>query len=237
MGPAVDDPRKYDSKKPPGWSNRALLAGFALAAILMSVLVLRVVLMPVFVDRVSARYTVDRPQPLPASNLAAHEVEAIEDRIDAFTQLSADAELVGTHSLTLTQNDLNGLLQDNEGELFLRIAKGEITGEVNFRIEDNMVSGAWNALSGRYVHGLATFDIGMRNDRLHLGVTELTIKNRRVPKWIWKKPLSSRLNEMMEDPEYQETVAGIDAVEVVGDAIILTIIGLKPSQTVDASIP
>lgn len=222
----VDDPRKHDEPQPSILGRRLLLGTFALAAAIMIILLMRGVIMPLLVDQIGNRLTSTSPTVLAQSDLNDEEEQAVSDRVDTFRELVTYDLEEGTHALTITEDELNALLQDddpdpNDPTIRIQIEDGQLRGEVSFQLETTMLSGAWKRLAGRHVHGIAALDLKIVNGQLDLRINELIVQDRRVPRVLWRATLESRLKSFLEDPEVQSLVAEVDTLEITSDGITL----------------
>lgn len=231
----MDDPRRFDEPAPPLLSGRVLFAAFIVGVVVTVALLARVFLMPVFVRQVSERYTTAAPARVPQIDLEADAIEAVENRVDAFTETLKDENFEGNRTLVLSAADLNALLRNDDPDTaaFIRIRNNRITVEVAFEIEPEMVRGAWSDLAGRYVHGVAALELELVNDRLRVDVTDLTIQGRSVPAWLWRRPLREELDDLTGDPELNEVLKRVTRLEIVDDEVVLTSAETLGGSTLD----
>lgn len=150
----------------------------AIALTVVSVVALR------FGSRLVEEYTATQPVPVPIVELPAEEVEAIEQRVEAFETAAESGEEETT--LRLTAEEINGLIAQNpdiRGRLAVEIEGDELRGKLSFPLEElGLPRVLFGGLQGRYLNGEARFrPILVGEGVMRVQVEELIVKGQPVP--------------------------------------------------------
>ena len=183
------------------------------------------------IERLRETFTDDTPMDLPLVQITESDLDELIERVDSF----ADAlrEEVATDPLTLTQDDLNALIQ-NHPEV-------EEWGEyVYFTIEeDQTLNGQVSvpldflpSFGGRYFNGSAEFEAGIENGRFTVFVNGATLNGEPVPEELLNEVRSENLAaDFNQDSDAQVLFEKVDSL-VIQDGVI-RITPRAPKETVE----
>lgn len=178
------DPRRHDESPGTGCGTRILLGLFGVAALSMLALIALAFIVPRAIDRAVETYTDAAPMPMRAEPLPPEEREAIEQRVDAFSEAIDSG--VPAAPLILTEDELNAVLADEmkkeDGAIQLELLPGRVRAHVSLPIEAELPLGPWaRDLTGRYLNGVAVVDLRLADGKLDYTIREFDVKGRKLP--------------------------------------------------------
>lgn len=173
--------------------------------------------------QVREKYTEPTPAVLPTSDLPATEIQALIGRVDDYVKKLRAGDPLGT--LTLTQNEVNALLQNHPdlkedfgSIVYLTLDDGSATGQMSLPLD-------WLPLfGGRYFNGSATFDFEVTRGRAELYLTGATVKGEEVPdQYMIGISTENLAQEWQRDHEDVRTLLDkIESMEIVSGTVVLT---------------
>jgi hypothetical protein len=185
-----------------------------------------------FLDQLRDEYTDDAPVELAVVEVSDSERDSLIASVD--TWMEALDEGATTEPLTLTDHDINVLIQHHEelegfsDKVFITIKDSTITGDVSVPLEE--VPG----LSGRYFNGSADFEIALdRMGRLSVYATAASLKGKPIPDNFMQGMKNENLAKDVSrnNPDIQESLDKIEFIEVVDGKIIITPVGATSSES------
>jgi hypothetical protein len=176
---------KEESERPP-WGSFLLLGFFALSSFAMVALIVASFLVPRVIDSTIETYTDTQPRQIASAQGTPEQVDAIESRIDKFTDT---VEKSGwAEPLVVSETDLNMLLHDDgdfDGAFNLTLLDGQVKGDISLPLDMDLDLGPWErSLRGRYINGSATFDVNVRDQKLNLELVDFEVDGKHLPDWL-----------------------------------------------------
>jgi hypothetical protein len=163
------------------------------------------------------RYTADAPANLPVVELSDEELAAIQARIDAFKETIEAGDT--PEDLVLTAQELNALItqdEDMRGKVFVRIADGEVSGDVS--IPTDFLPGG----KGRFFNASATFEVSLENGVLIVTLQDAEVKGEKLPQqFIDGMGQENLAKDAYKDPEVAATLRRIESISIENDKIVL----------------
>lgn len=166
-------------------------------------------------------YTTAEPQQLPTVDIDEPALDELVTRVDAF----ADNVETNTpaHALVLRQDELNALIQhhpDWQGlhdKVYVKIEDGRVHGMVNFPLD------VIPMMSGRYIHGTATFDIGLEDGRLEVYVDSAEVNGEPLPEEIMTAIRQENLAQeyMRDNPHAREVIDQLESITIEEDTLVI----------------
>ncbi len=209
------------------WVSVGLLGCFSVAALAMVVLIALSFLVPRAVNRTIEAYTDTQPEIFEAPEMDTSESEALHDRLDRFEE-SLD-EGTKTESLSLSEDELNFLLselaeeEDVGGSFHVDLRDGQVAVHMSVPLEQEISIGPWErSLYGRYLNGVATFDVGIEDGDLDLDLVSFDVKGRSMPGWALNL-VRDFIEEsgVLESDDVLEVTRKLDRLEIQGDRVLL----------------
>lgn len=158
--------------------------------------------------------------------MTGEEQTAAEEKLSHF-MTALKAEENDEKVFEFTGQEINVMLRSNEaaaalGEsVHVTIENGVVTGEVSLDIGQLI---PLPFLQGRFANGEATFSISSRDERLFVFVEDFRVKGEQVPEEVLQKFRQTNLAEdAMSDPDFRAFMQNVDAVDVVGDKLVVTL--------------
>ncbi|QDT09058.1 hypothetical protein [Planctomycetes bacterium K23_9] len=175
------------------------------------------------------KYTADAPLDLPQVEYAPEELSALQDRLKSF-ETAVEGGEISSQEMELSADDINALIANEKtlkGKVFVRIADGQVTGDVS--VPADMVPGG----SERYFNGSATLDASMESGVLIVTLVDAEVNGEKLPqKFIDAMAQENLAKEMYKNPENAKTMRRFKDIRIEGDKVILT---LKPTEKTDAA--
>lgn len=176
------------------------------------------------ISGIVAQYSSDRPLAVPTVALSDQQMQAVEERIRAFS----DAMDQGTAAqpLELSETEINALIQrglarrKRDGEsprAFVRIVGKRLEGDVSVPL-----ASLGPGLEGRYFNGKARFSVGVVGERLVASIEDLKVGDEYVPDEL-RERLSREniLKDVYDDPEASRFLTRLESVEIGDGKIVL----------------
>lgn len=171
-------------------------------------------------------FTESEARPIPEVTMTGEEQTAAEEKLSHF-MTALKAEENDEKVFEFTGQEINVMLRSNEaaaalGEsVHVTIENGVVTGEVSLDIGQLI---PLPFLQGRFANGEATFSISSRDERLFVFVEDFRVKGEQVPEEVLQKFRQTNLAEdAMSDPDFRAFMQNVDAVDVVGDKLVVTL--------------
>jgi hypothetical protein len=162
------------------------------------------------------QYTDDHPEPMPQVNLPEEDLKALHERWDAFRK-NLESPETKAETLTLTQDDLNALIGENEdfrGKAHVTIEGNDIKGQVSLPLD----------LPGgrRYFNGKADLRATFDNGILLVTLQGAEVKGKPLPADFIKSMSNQNLAEdLYKKPENAQLMRKIESVEVKDGQIVV----------------
>ena len=162
------------------------------------------------------------PLEVPATELAEAERDALYERLNAFQNAVEGG--AGPKELTLSQRELNYLLQHAQqfqelGKLHATLKDGAIALEASLSL-DTFPGAALFGLEGRYLNGNATLDVGIRNGRPAIFITEFSRPEGEIPGPMLQRLRTVNFADMLaQDPALRAAMDAAAEVEVSEEAL------------------
>lgn len=176
-----------------------------------------------FARQVRDKYTEITAATLPTSGLSATDAQALIARVDDYTAKLRAGEPLGT--LTLTQDELNALLQNHPDvkedfgdKVYFTLGDSDATGQMSISLD-------WLPMfSGRYFNGTATFEFEVSGGRVELYLTGATVKGEPVPDEFIVTVRSENLaaDWLRNDPDARALVDKIDTIKIQAGTVVIT---------------
>ena len=164
-------------------------------------------------------YTDSQPAALERVQLTDTEEQELQQRVAAF-QKALD-EQTRQEELVLTERELNALINQNQdlaGKVQARIEGGRLQGRISYPLQN---LGPLK-LEGRYLNGLATFQVGITNGQLSFAIEDVQVNGKPLPAPIMSELTKKDLaQEIMKDPEAAKNISKFESVDVEDGKIIL----------------
>ncbi len=209
------------------WATVGLLGCFSMAALAMLVLIALSFLVPRAVNRAVEAYTETLPQTFDAPEFDAAESEALHDRLDRFEE-SLD-EGTNAEPLALSEDELNFLLsdlaeeEDFGGSFHVELRGGQVAVHMSVPLEQDISLGPWEqSLRGRYLNGVATFDVAIKDGDLDLDLVSFDVKDRSMPGWALD--LARDFIEesgVLQSDDVREVTRKLERLDVEADRVVL----------------
>lgn len=149
--------------------------------------------------------------------LSDEELAAIQARIDAFKETIEAGDT--PEDLVLTAQELNALItqdEDMRGKVFVRIADGEVSGDVS--IPTDFLPGG----KGRFFNASATFEVSLENGVLIVTLQDAEVKGEKLPQqFIDGMGKENLAKDAYKDPEVAATLRRIESISIENDKIVL----------------
>jgi len=172
------------------------------------------------------KYTSETPVDLPVVEYTEEQIDSLETRIENFTD-AMDAGQTPDQDLELTAEEINALIGNDEdlrGRVFVRIANGEVSGDVS--IPADFVPGG----KGRYFNGSATVDVSMEGGVLIVTLVDADVNGKKLPDEITDALANENLaKEVYKNKEHAEVLRKFEKISVEGDKILLKV--RRPEET------
>jgi hypothetical protein len=177
----------------------------------------------------SENWTSPTPVTLPTVDVEPATLDELVARVDTFAA-NVDAG-TPTAPIALTQDEINALIQhhpdwqDLRDKVYVSIEDDLVKGEVNFPLP------ALPFLSGRYLHGTATFDILLEDGRLEIYVQSATVNDQPFPDEFMTTFRNQNLAQdfMRDNREARELVDKLESIRIEDGTLIVV-----PKQTTGA---
>jgi len=160
-------------------------------------------------------FTDSKPAPLPPPRISRAEIDQVEQRIEEFRQAVRTDR--ATPPLELTADEINGLIAYDpdfrglKGKLYVRLAGDKLEGELSLPME----AVGLPLFKGRYLNGMGTFGLSLRNGRIDLRTLSFVVKGKSVPEvymqQIRKQNLADSIND---DPRARAAFEKLQDIKV-----------------------
>lgn len=167
--------------------------------------------------------TDEAPRPLPTTTLSPEEVADARARVDAF--IAGANGSGGPASLTLTADELNGLLHEagDEGPgawVYVGIENDQLYGELSLPMRELGTNAL--GLGERYLNGRVAFDVKVVDGRLSIFMASLEVKDKKVPEDIMARLQAQDLTIHLQGlPQMVSRLGPLDRVEFKDDTVTL----------------
>jgi hypothetical protein len=220
------DPRRHDKADRKGCGTPILIGAFVAGAVAMIGLVALAFIVPWMIDRAVEAYTDAEPIEMNAAELPPEQREALDMRVEEFRE-SIDAGGF-TRPLILTEDEINGVLAEEvdprDGAVQLALLPGRVQAFVSLPINADLPLGPWSRdLSGRYLNGVATVEIGISDSRLDFSITDFDVKGKKLPGYALEA-LEREVEKSgaLDDEEVREYLDRASELRVEHGRIVLT---------------
>lgn len=163
------------------------------------------------------KYTTDKPAAVEVVKLEEQELLELQNRFESFE--AAVKEGAGPPDFEVTARELNGLINSNEelkGRVFVRIADGQVGGDLSFPAD---------ALPGggeRFFNATADFKVSLDGGVLIVTLADATINGVQLPKQALDALASENLaKDAYKDPDTAKLLRRFESLEIIGDRIVL----------------
>ncbi len=213
------------------WFDYVLLGAFALAATVMVLLMLGAFVVPLAINRAIETYTDEQPQVVPEAELDEAKYEQLQLQIETFVD-AFDTEsppdplaLSGEDLNALLQKELDGALnpgdgQPSRGRFRLRL-QGDVLQAKMSVLMDELATGYFEGLTGRYLNGMATFKPSLNSGALDLRLQSFEVHGKALPR-VALSPIQDFIDtEIRDSDEIVDFVNKLDSIEICEGALIL----------------
>lgn len=173
------------------------------------------------VDQVVAEYTDPTPMQLEKGDASPAKLNAVQTRIDAFRQGLASGQ---PQELAFTADELNTLLagqpdlQEFANMVYVIIEGDQLKGNISYPLPDVPPF----KLKGRYLNGLATFDVKVTKGDADIHIRDITTKGKPLPPEVLDQLRKVDLaDHLIEDQQAASAIRQIDSVEVKDGKLII----------------
>ncbi len=161
------------------------------------------------------------PVALPVVELTPAEQKNLDAKLTALNAaLEGPSE---NKTFELTADELNGLLDSNKELPFgdwvhLSIENGKVTGQVSLPLSETPAAFLGK---GRYLNGMGTFDVSIKNGVLRVFLVDATIKGKEIPAEVMQQMGGQNLAQNIKDPKVLALFAKVRDLRVEDDHIVL----------------
>lgn len=170
------------------WATVGLLGCFSMASLAMIVLVALAFLVPRAVKRTVEAYTDTEPLTFEAPDMDVAGSDALHDRLERFEESIDDGR--DAAMLALSEDEVNLLLleladeEGFDGSFQVDLLDGQVAVHMSVPLNKEFSIGPWEQdLRGRYLNGVATFDVGIEDGNLEFDLVSFDVKDRSAPGW------------------------------------------------------
>ncbi len=174
------------------------------------------------VQRLALEYTETTPAPLQPVEVSEAQLAALRQRVDAFGQALKDRK--SAQELVLSADDINALLvkdpnyREFKDKLRVSIEGERIQGRISWPLPD---IGPLK-LKGRYLNGMATFQIALENGALRINIGDVEVKGRSLPAPILAQLRQENLaRDVQDNPDAAKVIEQFDSIQVKDGHLIL----------------
>jgi hypothetical protein len=172
------------------------------------------------------QYTDTRPAVLPKVEIDPADYEKLTQRVDQF-KAAADGGK-GEATLTLTAQDLNGLIANNadlaqlKGRLYVAIDGDQVKGQVSVPLAELAGVPGLSGLQGRYLNGSAALKVALSDGLLDVHIISLDVNGAPLPEQFLAALRGENLaKDATRDPKTAEALRRLESLEVKDGAVIL----------------
>jgi hypothetical protein len=204
-----------------------LFRGCMIAAVLALVLALLGYLtVRTIANRVNAfiaENTDAQPMEFPKSDVAADELQALEERVTAFNTATG----TNAPALRLTGRELNALLADSaemqhmKNWFYVALDGDQIKGRVSLPLESQFKVPLLH-FKGRYLNGAGTFPVAVSNQMLFVGIQTLEVKGKPLPEKFMKRLQEINFAENFNNSTNRAAIANYGSVTVKDGVMVIT---------------
>lgn len=173
------------------------------------------------IDQTVAEYTDPAPAQLEKGDASPAKVRAVQARIEAFRQGVASGQ---PQELALTADEINTLLasqpdlQELANMVYVIIEGDQLKGQLSFPLPDVPPL----KLKGRYLNGLATFDVKVNQGDADIRIKDIVPKGKTLPPQVLQELRKHDLAEyLLRDAQAASALRQIDSVEVKDAKVIV----------------
>lgn len=179
--------------------------------------------------------TDSEPIELQEVDIADADRDALIERVDTWSEaLDGNGEKT---VLTLTEQDINALIEYHEafenarGNVYMTIVDSTIKGDFSWPLDDFPLPG----LDGRFFNGSAEFDAELRYGRLEVYIQGGSVNGEDLPDEIVQQlKVQNLADDFNQNPEARKSLDMIESIEIQGDTIVITPVGVEAEAEVDA---
>jgi len=172
------------------------------------------------------RFTEATPVELPTVDMPQGDIDALIKKIDAYSN-----DLRGGKALepiTLTQDDLNALLQNHPDlketfgdHMYVTLGDSTITTQMSFPLDK--LPFPVPMMGGRYFNGIATFDVGFVGQRAQVFLRSASVKGEEVPlSQVQEMRGTNFAEEWSKQPDPRSLMDKVESIKVSEDGITIT---------------
>jgi hypothetical protein len=168
-------------------------------------------------------FTSSQPLTMPPVRLTQPEIEKLQQRIDRFRDSVRQGEPAGP--LALNADQINALIATDpdlkalKGKLYVTIEGGQLKGQISVPMEEAGLP----IFRGRYLSGIGTFNILLRNGMLHITATAIqSTKGKPVPEVYMEKVRRQNLaRDINSDTRAQAALDRIADIQIKETNLII----------------
>ncbi|MEQ8847160.1 hypothetical protein [Botrimarina sp.] len=164
------------------------------------------------------QYTATEPMAIEVVELPEEQMKALNERYEAFAQAVKAGENPG--DLELTAEELNALIGQNAdlaGRVFVRIADGQLGGDVSIPTDFLPMVGA-----GRYFNASGQFEASMENGVLVVTLADATVNGKPVPEEFLAGLKDQNLaKDLYDNADNAKALRQFESLTIEGDKVIL----------------
>jgi hypothetical protein len=166
-------------------------------------------------DRLIIEYTTNAPVKIPRVELPPGPYRDLTNRLYAFGQALEKQD--ASRELVLTAEEINGLINQDpdlksfRDAVFVHIVSNKISGDISMPLSD---IGPFK-LSGRYLNGVASFQVALTNNQLDVRIDNVQVNGKPLPGVFMSKLKGENLAEKFEsDPKTRELLDKLDTIRI-----------------------
>jgi len=224
MSGAMNTPEGGSGKK---WFTCGLIGCFSVTALAMAALIALTVLVPRVVKRTLEAYTDTQPLIFETPDWDAANTEALHRRLEKFGE-SIDEGRKG-EMLAISEDEVNALLAELaeeegfDGSFHVDLLEGQVAMHMSVPLTQEFSVGPWHQnLRGRYLNGVATFDLRIEDGNLDLELVSFEVKDRSAPGWALD--LGREFIEesgLLQSDDVLEATRKLEVLDVQEDRVVL----------------
>ncbi len=218
-----EDEVLYEQHEPERQGRGCLFWGCLITAIAFLLLIVGVPLAGYFAFKHYVnKFSSDTPAEIAIVELPEEEIQALTDRFEAFGEaIKAGDE---PEDLELTATEINALINANpdfQGKAFVRIADGQIGGDVSIPLDEIPGGG------GRYLNAAVDFNVSMQGGVMLVTLAGGDVNGNPIPQQAIDAMQGENLAQgLYDDPDTAKVMSRFESLEVTEDRIVL-----KPKRT------
>ncbi len=177
-------------------------------------------------DAMVTEFTSETGEKLPVVVYTDAEIEALEDRIDTFTQSLTNQE--PSLELELTDDDINALVAargqfpNNQPPVHVQIEGDKIQAQLSVPLDIIADKTGLDILRGRFLNGEGAMKVSIVNGRIEAYLQDLEVNGKQVPEDIMKQIRNENMaKDTRLSPKEQEALDRFERIEIKDGKLII----------------